>query len=564
MLEAYRLFFREHFLLDALHEPASTVGYTLLSRLRRLNQGLGVNDEEMEAVLDRELAALERDLPEKAAIRYLRSREAVRRGEHDLALERFARLEKDGPDRLYGRKALACRAALLYARGDLAAARGLYDRYRREHPRSPYAFVAALRRGHAFALSGKLAEAVRAYDEVRGDFAVEPLARPLASLAAGRVLEEHDALAEAAARYRQALDEWRERDLRIGTPLANLKVARSTGFDPDAPASRQDVEARIAFLDRPGMNPGALRMLHRGHRHRRDGRADEAVTSWRRLVQEHPDSPLVAETRFALAMALTDQALAAPSVAEAEPHLAALAREGGRFGTFAAALVRALVELRIVDRSAKAEPRLAAALVAWHESQTYPEPNDALERDVAAIRAATFRPDDPTFHPKLRGPRGERPPPPVTRRTYRVLDPAIDVELADGTVRTVSVRQRLPDVEGKVLYFTRAELAQIRRIVDGLGGRERRQPGSVMGIPRPEGGSKAIQELLDGQFAVRPGHWGGWHFETFPSLLRIVFSDEERTAAVVRFRYGYRGGEMTVAKTDTGWRLRDVRFTWIE
>ena len=61
-----------------------------------------------------------------------------------------------------------------------------------------------------------------------------------------------------------------------------------------------------------------------------------------------------------------------------------------------------------------------------------------------------------------------------------------------------------------------------------------------------------------------PGHWGKyWHIDTHPSVEFILFNDSI-TKARILFRYGYQGGETTLVKANSDWKITASKSTWIE
>ena len=60
------------------------------------------------------------------------------------------------------------------------------------------------------------------------------------------------------------------------------------------------------------------------------------------------------------------------------------------------------------------------------------------------------------------------------------------------------------------------------------------------------------------------GHWGNyWHLETHPEVSNISFN-YSRDSALVFFRLGYQGGEVTLSKVNYEWVIVEHRMTWVE
>ena len=98
------------------------------------------------------------------------------------------------------------------------------------------------------------------------------------------------------------------------------------------------------------------------------------------------------------------------------------------------------------------------------------------------------------------------------------------------TLRVTAREPRLAAV--KTLFLDADTIAMLDTIVDRLGGAGKRQPAQIMETPnQPIGPSLDILQLFNRFFAARPGHWGGWVFETYPILTQVEFLDAARTRA---------------------------------
>jgi hypothetical protein len=341
----------------------------------------------------------------------------------------------------------------------------------------------------------------------------------------------------------------------VGIPLSGLRVSGREGFDPDRPVTRETVEALLAEMTLPGADPEAHALLLRARRLAAEGDRLGAIAAWEQVVEEAPGTVLAAEARADLARAHLDAVFSAPDENAAEAALVASEEWGGPFDDFLVALVRAVRDLAGEEGEERAGERLGAAVKALRESRAPRKPEPGLEADVAAVRRAAFRPNEPLYY------RGEWKP--ESWQPYVVLTPEIRVTLADGTETEVDLVQTLPEVAG-ALYIRRAELARLQDVLEKLGGGARTDPASIMAIPQPKGGAKAIAALIGRFFQITPGHWGGWHLETYPILHEIVFEDEERDSATVHFRVRYEGGEAKVKRSGDGYELGEIKLTWIE
>lgn len=63
---------------------------------------------------------------------------------------------------------------------------------------------------------------------------------------------------------------------------------------------------------------------------------------------------------------------------------------------------------------------------------------------------------------------------------------------------------------------------------------------------------------------MHPGHWMGWHFETFPSLMGVEFRDKARTKAHAKFRILYEGGTIELTKEAGRWTAGGLVSQWEE
>ena len=133
----------------------------------------------------------------------------------------------------------------------------------------------------------------------------------------------------------------------------------------------------------------------------------------------------------------------------------------------------------------------------------------------------------------------------------------------DGRVRILSASCPLFGFEN-TLYLSQQDFELLERTIAILGGSKRRVPGSVMQTPnQPAGASETIMKLWNRFFPMRPGHWGGWEFATYPVITRIEFSNPERTKASVPVRVGYSGGTVLLEKIDGQWRALAIVNRWI-
>ena len=89
-------------------------------------------------------------------------------------------------------------------------------------------------------------------------------------------------------------------------------------------------------------------------------------------------------------------------------------------------------------------------------------------------------------------------------------------------------------------------------------------PVSVMQPPNiPIGAARAVIDLWNRYFQLRPGHWGGWEFETYPLITRVEFLDAERTRAAAHVTIGFGGRAVMLSKIDGEWRATGLNGRWV-
>lgn len=548
LLDAYRLFFRHHFLLDVLAGEGATVDYHLPAKLERLLAATGVEKALLPAAVQGELAQLELHLPDSAGSQYLGAEREALAGDGRSGEPALERIEAGFPGTLYARKALALRAGLRYRAGDWEGAEKLYARHLEQHPTSAFAWLAALRIGHCRQMREAWSDAIHAYQAASETYGEGNLLLSLlAPVHLARCFEATGQIEEATSAYRRALGMWPTGGAASGVWTTQSGASRATVGErrPDDIVRAGVVRARLSLLERSQAHPDAVQRYVHGETLRAGGDADGALKAWEGLLAQHPGAPIAADARRGVALIWLDRALRAADrtggSSDEEAALVAAAaadKVGSRFGSFAAALVRAAIALRI-DAPSAAQTTMATAIAKWQETQTYTTPRDDLEADVAAVRVAAFQPDSPLYRMSS------------AKVPHYVLCSTLETVHADGSRGAMEVAPRLERYP-TALYFTREELALLERYVEELGDEE------------GAGSAEPIAEMLGAFFPVCPGHWGGWHLDSFPSFSAIHFADEVRTSAIVKFRVGYEGGDATVERVNGGWKLTDVSYRWIE
>ena len=98
-----------------------------------------------------------------------------------------------------------------------------------------------------------------------------------------------------------------------------------------------------------------------------------------------------------------------------------------------------------------------------------------------------------------------------------------------------------------------------------LGGTKKREPTFVMDVPnQPIGAALGIVEFWSHTFSARPGHWGGWDFETYPAVSRIAFEPGDPTKAYASVIFGYSGVTVVLEKKSGKWSAKGLINQWIE
>lgn len=212
---------------------------------------------------------------------------------------------------------------------------------------------------------------------------------------------------------------------------------------------------------------------------------------------------------------------------------------------------------------ARADGVLRTALDEWvkHQPPTTVPVAGSLEADVAAIRAEVFRPRVDGIYDD--GQRWNGFPRPTQLPPFMLVNQDVLVRTVDGTNRRVSVRARLPESDS-IIFVDRSNLELLAAAIIALGGTAQGTPVSVMQPPNiPIGAARGVIGFWNRYFAMRPGHWGGWEFETYPVITRIEFLDAERTRAAARVTIGFGGTAVMVSKIDGEWRATGLSGRWV-
>jgi tetratricopeptide (TPR) repeat protein len=571
LIDAFGRFAAAHFSLDQLQPMGNGVGYPIASKLADLYAVRGDEAAAMAHAFD----DLERAVPNRTAVRYLRALYAGRVTSQGSAVERAARIEasntllrevaSDG-DGVYRQKALATLGSQQFALRDYTHATRTFREYLSTYPQSAWAWLAAIRLGQSQAALGDQVAARDTFRLAAATYTSVPMAATLASGLAARANEALGKFSEALADLRRAAAAW---DESYGPTYALPAPDRpSGGLVPSAETfDRDDLASRVATLTASLAEPGGAD-LERGRWQVEQGHWTDARTTLERVISAHGRSRVAAEARtlahrarFEQALAMADVASATPNESAAMTALASLAREPSDFYVLVSKIARAFL-LWKAGQAAPARALIRQALDQWRTAQPTARPpaEQSLDADVVAIRNVVFRPLGGGVYGLQRWNAFTWP---AALPAYLVVSPVIDVRDASGHITRVTTYQRFPGLDS-VLFFDADQIACLTKTLDKLGGTRKRQPRTVMETPnQPVGPSLDLVDLLGTFFEARPGHWAGWELLTYPQITRVDFLDTARTKATARVTIGYAGATVVLEKTDGVWTATALTDRWV-
>jgi hypothetical protein len=312
--------------------------------------------------------------------------------------------------------------------------------------------------------------------------------------------------------------------------------------------------------------------LERGRWLLERGRLDEAIEVLTASIARPAGRSVTRSTRRLLHRARLESALRLAGIERpdrdtdgADLALRQLEGEPHDFGVTAAAIARASI-LAGVGRVSEADTVMRGALDAhlgFQRSQLAPAPaSGTLEADLLAIRTLVYQPLGSGIFTKA-----ERSwnafKWPASLPEFLVVNPDVRVKLAGGDTRIVSLVQLLPGLS-EVLLLRNEDQAMLTSIVRELGGSRQRPARSIMETPnRPAGQAMEVGAFWNRYFPVRPGHWSGWVFDTYPQITEVEFIDAERTRAAARVTVGYSGCTVVLVKEGGVWRATELVNFWI-
>jgi hypothetical protein len=547
MIDAYRGFLKSHFVLDPVSPLGNSYGYLVNSKMADLFKLKGDADG-----VDRTLRELEVDSPDPEGAGYLRAVRTPAGTVREGMLDAIA----SNPQSAYAPKALATLALDDLQAGHATAARERFQRFVARYPRSEYAWIASLHAAEAAAASGDWVTAEREFSSLAATYSTTTMAVVLGRVMAAYGAEAMGQPARAADHYAAALASW-DRD----TYSVSLYTTRES---PEF--RRADVAQRTSVLRASLARPGGD-LLERGRWQLGNGQRDAAIATLDDAVTRFPRSPIRADVLLLLHRARLEAALDLANIErpDGDPAAAAarideLSRQPLDSAIVAARIARAS-ELWSQGKSEQARDAMASALGDWIAAQPHQAPTSDLERDLAAIRDAVFRPlGDGIFAGR---PRWNAFTWPQALPRFLLMDPEIAVKLPSGDETSVVVTSALPGLSN-VVFSDKTMLDLLSRTIVALGGTKRRQPGAIMETPnQPVGESMNILALWDEYFPMLPGHWAGFEFTSYPRLTRIEFLDAARTRAAASVTIGYSGVTVVLEKRDGIWTPVRLTNEWI-
>lgn len=574
-IDAYMAFVRKHLqMAGGLVSPGNSIGYVIAQKLGDLYQLKG----DRVGGIDRSLTELESTAANPQPVRLLRgilyaqrasaAKDDARPALVERARSTLAEVAAANTGEV-SRLALATAAEFEFFLGNDAPALPLFRRYVAAYPTSPWAWVAALRVGECLEHGGEWQAAADAYASAVTAYHAEPLASVLGDAAAARAYGALGRFDEALAAGSAALGAW---DDDYGTEYSiELQPLPATTPGLAPPVERMHV------------NRDALR--RRVDQLRLDLRQPEgaALARARWLIEQQRFTDAVgALTPIASKSAGASDARALLHRAQLEIALDLAANEGPHYDK--AAAMRSLdalagepfdtaVAVAAVARSAllatdghraDADVLMSATLDQWvgaGNARAIEPAAGNLDADVVAIRRVVFRPlgDLPVYS----GMRLNAFSFPASLPSFLVVNPTVLVKTADDRVEKRTVYQRFPGLE-HVLQLDDDALGLLGRLPPTLGGTRRRVPTQVMETPnQPVGTSMDILAFWNRYFPARPGHWGGWVLETYPTVTRIEFTDAARTKATAAVTIGYSGATVVLEKVSGEWHAVRLTNIWI-
>ena len=457
--------------------------------------------------------------------------------------------------------ALADLASMDFHLGRYREARAGYLEFVRTWPTSDWAWVAALRAAEALEALGDVKGAAVEYEAAAARFKEPSSGAALALVAAGDTRDAGGDVIAAAANYQAALALWGGTVGRIMIYTNQADGARPVP-KPERfnNLTKEVLEARLEKLASAVTPEGAL--LYQARRALDDEKPRDAQKLLERFQKEFPRSTNLTEVAALLRRAKFESALADGATnagrSAVDRELDSLAV--GKFDSIAAAarLAQAAMKVR-QGRSRDAETLTRATLERWHAAQpAVATPQSAVDRDVAAIRAALFLPRGGGVFGKRGWNAFDWPD---KTAPFIVVGREVAVKTADGRESSRPVTFAAPAGD-RVLFLAPEDFRALNLILDRIGGTETAEWVNATDLPnQPIGGAPEIAAMWAKFFHVRPGHWGGWELTTYPDISRITF--DRQGHALAEFTIGYSGGTVELEKENGRWVAKRIVSEWI-
>ena len=546
------------------------ISYFLTTKLAEILSQQGDVAPAMERVFER----LADDGAPEPSIRYLRATfylrptngAAIGVGNVDRAVEALTALRAHGGP-MYEQYTLGALAGLHFFVGDFARARESYVEYFRLYGNGASGWVAGLRIGQLLETMGQVEAAASAYRLVAERYGSVPPARALGFAFAARLHETSGDLNAALAEYSGSLAAW---DDDYGARYELVPVVQ-----PGRPFNRNiyivekpTLEKRVTQLTASLSLPDGGQ-LERGRVLLRGERYDEAVAALTAFLDRPRDAAVEREARALMNDARLRAALALANIespafdeSRALQQLDALAGEPHDLFVGAARIAAACIIWKRGD-ARTADARMEEELKAWKAEQDASlntPPTSPLEREVAAIRTVLV---NPSGLPLLKKHGWNAFSWPAQPSRFLVVNPEVRVVAPGQAAKTLTVRHPIGTFDN-VLFMTSEQHTLLARIVATLGGTKTRTPGAIMETPnQPIGPSLSILEFLNRFFPSRPGHWGGWEFETYPVVSSVEFLNGDHTRAAAAVTIGYSGATVVLRKENGRWVAVDLVNHWV-
>jgi hypothetical protein len=384
---------------------------------------------------------------------------------------------------------------------------------------------------------------------------------------AARVLEAQSRFDEALVEYQHALGAWDDHYGEGGYySMYVIPLVSKDDLSDDATRVKKTSLAPIInrlqqSTDRPG---GTL--VARGRWLIENGHFADALKPLTQATARYQASPAALEARVLMhrarllsALELIGRDAATVRMSAAGADLTHLCAEPLDFAMTAACIARATL-LWQRGSQMEATARLTEALTRGAAQPAQPVAAETpLARDVADIYQLLFRTKgDGVFGGSARDGIPSVPLP------FMLTSANVEVKTPDGDVVHLPV-PRTSMAPQRVLYISSEDWQLLHAVMDKLGGTQKREPTLATEVPnQPIGGTLGILDFWSHLFSARPGHWGGWDFETYPAVTQIAFEPHDAKKAYASVVFGYSGVTVVLEKEGGVWSAKRLINQWVE